>query len=348
MGRFRGVRAALLVGLVAAVLGLTGASPAGAESLTFDDPMGAARLVVLANEDRSAAGLAPLELRYDVFEIADAHSRRMAVAGDLFHNDGYFTAEVRQRLSARSLGENVALNRSVDDAHARLMQSPGHRANLLSPKFAVVGMAVVRTADGMAYITQNFVEPLAAPAASPTPASEDSTGPDSPDSDSPPSADGAGATATGTEAGGTAAPAGASSSSDGTPTGSAATASTTAVSAGGTAAGRRPGPGTGSAVRPTPASGTAATTADVGPSDGAPVAVAADAGGTPPADAPPTTDRASVSVVTEPISNATPDGSARSSDDDALLLGAALATLAVLATSGSVFRVLRRPTDSGV
>ena len=160
----RGIVRMLSVVLVTAVLlvaGLVGrAVPAVAVGPTADDPVGAAELLALANVERAAAGLPLLVPRDDVTAIAFEHSRRMAEADDLWHNDAYFTSSSKARLGARSLGENVAENRSMADAHRRLLLSDGHRANLLDPKFTVVGFAVVRAASGLGYVTQAFVEPL--------------------------------------------------------------------------------------------------------------------------------------------------------------------------------------------
>ncbi|MDQ1375825.1 MAG: hypothetical protein QOJ09_3163, partial [Actinomycetota bacterium] len=39
-----------------------------------------------------------------------------------------------------------------------LMDSPGHKANILEPKFSIVGMAAVRGSDGLIFITQDFVQ----------------------------------------------------------------------------------------------------------------------------------------------------------------------------------------------
>ena len=94
----------------------------------------------------------------------------MADTQVLAHNDAYFSAESKSRLGAKSLGENVARNGSADDAHARLMASPGHRANLMSSKFSVVGIAVFRDGSGNLWITQGFVQPAAASAPAPAPA----------------------------------------------------------------------------------------------------------------------------------------------------------------------------------
>lgn len=141
-------------------------APAPAPAPGSTDDAGADRLLELVNEERRRAGVPPLTRRADVDRIAVEHSRRMAAADRIWHNDAYFTSETRTRLGARALGENVALNASVEDAHRRLMASPGHRRNILSATFSVVGIGVVR-GESSWFLTQNFVEPRAqaAPAA---------------------------------------------------------------------------------------------------------------------------------------------------------------------------------------
>lgn len=142
----------------------TTSTTAPASSGPTVDSAGAARLVELANAERRAAGVGELVVRADVASIALDHSRAMAADGNLRHNDAYFAPAMRQQLKAKMLGENVAMNPSVDDAHRRLMNSAGHRANLLDGRFSVVGMAVVRDANGQLWITQDFVQPAAAAA----------------------------------------------------------------------------------------------------------------------------------------------------------------------------------------
>jgi uncharacterized protein YkwD len=53
-------------------------------------------------------------------------------------------------------GENLALAQTLTIAHNGLMNSPGHRANILQPGFGRVGIGIL---DGGIYglmITQNF------------------------------------------------------------------------------------------------------------------------------------------------------------------------------------------------
>lgn len=41
------------------------------------------------------------------------------------------------------------MNATIEDAHRRVMASPGHRANILRAGFDAVGMAVARDEPGM-------------------------------------------------------------------------------------------------------------------------------------------------------------------------------------------------------
>lgn len=136
--------------------------PAPAPSAPRTAPEAAQRLLELVNGERARAGLGRLTSRDDVVAIALAHSQRMVAAGTIFHNDSYFTESVRRLLNSQARGENVAQNSSVDDTHARLMNSPGHRANILDPRFTVAGFGVVQAADGRYFTTQNFLQPAGA------------------------------------------------------------------------------------------------------------------------------------------------------------------------------------------
>lgn len=118
-----------------------------------------ARLVELVNGSRAEAGLAALTPRSDLDDLAAAHSEDMAAARRLFHNEELFTDATKKRIGAKAVGENVASNSSIDDAHRRLMASPEHRANLLSPSFTRLGLGLV-DADGTWYLTQVFVTPI--------------------------------------------------------------------------------------------------------------------------------------------------------------------------------------------
>lgn len=118
---------------------------------------GADHLLALVNQERTSRGLRPLAGRDDVADIARPHTANMAGRRDIWHNDAYFTASTRSSLGAKALGENVAMAGSVEVAHRALMDSPGHRANILNGSFDSAGLSVVHDERGYVYVTENFV-----------------------------------------------------------------------------------------------------------------------------------------------------------------------------------------------
>lgn len=114
-----------------------------------------ARLYVLVNLARVDAGLAPLDRDSALEAEALAWSQTMANDKQLRHRPN-----LRQGAPANAgtMAENVAYNPSVEDAHQRLMASPGHRANILNPRLSHVGIGVAHDDAGHLWITQVFME----------------------------------------------------------------------------------------------------------------------------------------------------------------------------------------------
>jgi uncharacterized protein YkwD len=117
-----------------------------------------ADLLVMLNRDRAAHGLPTFTRRDDVDAVAAGWSDHLADANELSHNDAYFTNESRQRLGARALGENVAMDYEAKSAHENLMNSPHHRDNILDARFTVIGLGATYR-DGKWWITENFLQP---------------------------------------------------------------------------------------------------------------------------------------------------------------------------------------------
>jgi hypothetical protein len=151
----------------------------------YDDPAGAQLLASQINADRVANGLRPLTISSDLTAIAQAHSRRMAEAGRIWHNDELFTQSERARLGASRLGENVGFDGGgAVTSHQMYMDSAPHRANILDPRFTAMGIAVT-VADGISYSTEDFMQ-AAAPAPAPTPAPAPKPRPPTPPAAAPP------------------------------------------------------------------------------------------------------------------------------------------------------------------
>ncbi len=119
-----------------------------------------AEMLRLVNKERIAAGLRALAPAPELTEVARKHSADMFARGYFAHNtpegldpfDRMRAAEVR----FVTAGENLALARSVQIAHTGLMNSPGHRANILRPEFGRVGIGIMDGGGRGLMVTQNF------------------------------------------------------------------------------------------------------------------------------------------------------------------------------------------------
>ncbi len=130
-----------------------------------------ATLLELTNRERLLAGLQPLTQDENLALAARNHAKEMATLKYLSHESPTpANNTLQQRITnagsiALTIGENIA-----QLSHERLvvtetvkgwMNSPGHRANLLSPDYDSVGFGVFISESGVAYIVQNFAaQPL--------------------------------------------------------------------------------------------------------------------------------------------------------------------------------------------
>lgn len=120
-----------------------------------------AAMLALVNAERAkAGGLRPLVADAQTVEVSRAHSRDMFARSYFSHvtpEDRSPTDRLRSaQLGYRAAGENLALARSLDAAHTGLMNSPGHRANILNPAFGRLGIGIVDGGRHGLMVTQTF------------------------------------------------------------------------------------------------------------------------------------------------------------------------------------------------
>ncbi|WP_299860834.1 CAP domain-containing protein [uncultured Roseobacter sp.] len=133
------------------------------------------QMLGLINEERTSRGLNPVELELRLNESSEDHSQWM-LEEDQFSHTGENGTSAGDRMrnadfefeGAWSWGENIAfqsergepgLADDVVDLHNSLMNSPGHRANILNPDYEVIGLGIeVGEFDGFeaVMVTQNF------------------------------------------------------------------------------------------------------------------------------------------------------------------------------------------------
>jgi uncharacterized protein YkwD len=119
-----------------------------------------ARMLELVNQERVAAGLGALAPDPELTEVARRHSADMFARGYFAHD----TPEGRDpfdRMRAANVrfvtaGENLALAPTVQVAHRGLMNSPGHRANILYPQFGRIGIGIMDGGIRGLMISQEF------------------------------------------------------------------------------------------------------------------------------------------------------------------------------------------------
>ena len=119
-----------------------------------------AQMLELVNRERAAAGLKPLAPDPEMTEVARAHSADMFARGYFAHvsPDGQdpFDRMKRAGVTFRTAGENLALAPTVRVAHTGLMNSPGHRANILRPAFGRLGIGIVDGGYRGLMVSQEF------------------------------------------------------------------------------------------------------------------------------------------------------------------------------------------------
>ena len=105
----------------------------------------------LTNRDRGAAGLPELEWNEWLAQAALKHAEEMARHRTLSHQlpgePGLRDRIAATELRSNSEGENVALGTGAAQIQDDWMHSPGHRANILDPKYNAIGVAVIRRGD---------------------------------------------------------------------------------------------------------------------------------------------------------------------------------------------------------
>ena len=119
-----------------------------------------ARMLELVNAERTAAGLRPLRADAALTQVARRHSVDMFARGYFSHitPEGHDPFDRMRAADVRFLaaGENLALARSLQQAHDGLMDSPGHRANILRPAFGRLGVGVLDGGARGLMVTQKF------------------------------------------------------------------------------------------------------------------------------------------------------------------------------------------------
>jgi len=119
-----------------------------------------AQMLVLVNRERASAGLRPLAPDPELTEVARRHSADMFARGYFAHDtpEGLDPFARMREAHVRYLtaGENLALAPTLHVAHNGLMNSPGHRANILHSQFGRLGIGIMDGGIRGLMVSQEF------------------------------------------------------------------------------------------------------------------------------------------------------------------------------------------------
>lgn len=116
------------------------------------DAVSEEKMFTMVNQERTSRGVPSLEMRSVLTDVAMSHCEDMLKRGYFSHYtlEGLspFDRMAKANIEFTFAGENLALAPNTELAMKGLMQSPGHRENILSTNFHRIGIGVI---DGGVY-----------------------------------------------------------------------------------------------------------------------------------------------------------------------------------------------------
>jgi uncharacterized YkwD family protein/spore coat assembly protein SafA len=119
----------------------------------------------LVNVERAKKGLPALTINWQLSRVARYKSQDMINKNYFSHTSPTYGSPFKMMESFgirfSSAGENIAYGqRTPQEVMNGWMNSPGHRANILSPSYTQIGVGLAKTSSGVCYWTQMFIKPL--------------------------------------------------------------------------------------------------------------------------------------------------------------------------------------------
>jgi uncharacterized YkwD family protein/spore coat assembly protein SafA len=119
----------------------------------------------LVNVERAKNGLPALTINWQLSRVARYKSQDMINKNYFSHTSPTYGSPFKMMESFgirfSSAGENIAYGqRTPAEVMNSWMNSPGHRANILSPSYTQIGVGLAKTSSGVSYWTQMFIKPM--------------------------------------------------------------------------------------------------------------------------------------------------------------------------------------------
>ncbi|MBU3127421.1 CAP domain-containing protein [Clostridium tagluense] len=119
-------------------------------------------VVTLVNQERAKQGLAPLKENAQLSNVARYKSEDMVANNYFSHTSptygSPFDMMKKFGITYTAAGENIAMGQQTAASVMNgWMNSPGHKANILSANFTEIGVGVAKDKSGTIYWTQEFI-----------------------------------------------------------------------------------------------------------------------------------------------------------------------------------------------
>lgn len=132
-------------------------TPTNSTSLTSEEQ----QMIKLVNAARTQNNLPPLQVDMQVTNVARVKAQDMIDNNYFSHNSPKYgdPFDMMKSFGVKFVqaGENIAGNQSVQAAHNALMNSPGHRQNILSPDYTHIGIGIRKGGQYGYMFSQMFV-----------------------------------------------------------------------------------------------------------------------------------------------------------------------------------------------
>ena len=121
-------------------------------------------VIRLVNIERTNRGIQALATNWQLSRVARYKSQDMVDKNYFSHTSptygSPFTMMQSFGLRFSAAGENIAYGqRTAQEVVTAWMNSPGHRANILSKVYTQIGVGVAKKSNGTLYWTQEFIKP---------------------------------------------------------------------------------------------------------------------------------------------------------------------------------------------
>lgn len=142
----------------------TTAKPAAAAPASANIGAYEQQVVDLVNKERAAAGLPALKVNTKLAGVAEKKAEDLRDKNYFAHQSPTYGSPFDMMkqfgISYTTAGENIAKGQKTpSDVMNGWMNSPGHRANILSANYTEIGVGYVTDSNGGTYWVQHFIRP---------------------------------------------------------------------------------------------------------------------------------------------------------------------------------------------